>query len=239
MKTAPIQQPLSLEGPPSPLSSRPKRTRISYFALLATTTCAALRKESRMQIPNTTGLNRKSGGAQWRDLRSCGPFLGMFFDRGVMGLWAHQGDEKRPCSATTVDGGTALPFVISTGAKRSGGTCSRCGVATPNSVHPVAIFSERNRPSLCHLDRSVPGFPTSRCWQGPRVRFSLRKPHDVDQHHGSQQEIRGSAVERSAVQRSRLGNVLSKEGFFSSEWASYWSCSWMPFPSSFKLTEKP
>src|SRR5271156_1283331 len=27
--------------------------------------------------------------AQWRDLRFSGPFLGMFFDRGVMGLWAH------------------------------------------------------------------------------------------------------------------------------------------------------
>src|SRR5580693_1023583 len=54
---------------PSPLSSRPERTRISYFGLPATATCAALRRESRMQIPNTTGLNRKSGGAQWRDLR--------------------------------------------------------------------------------------------------------------------------------------------------------------------------
>jgi hypothetical protein len=53
---------------PSPLSSRPKRTRISYFALLATSTCAALRRESRMQIIKATGLDRKSGGAQWRDL---------------------------------------------------------------------------------------------------------------------------------------------------------------------------
>jgi hypothetical protein len=36
---------------PCPLSSRPElRTRISYFALLATSTCAALLKESRMQI---------------------------------------------------------------------------------------------------------------------------------------------------------------------------------------------
>jgi hypothetical protein len=50
------------------LSSRPKRTRISYFALLATTTCAALREESRMQIIKATGLHRKSGGAKWRDL---------------------------------------------------------------------------------------------------------------------------------------------------------------------------
>ena len=52
-----------------PLSSRPERTRISYFALLATSTCAALRRESRMQIPKAMGLHRKSGGAQWRDLR--------------------------------------------------------------------------------------------------------------------------------------------------------------------------
>jgi hypothetical protein len=45
------------------LSSRPERTRISYFAPLATTTFAALRRESRMQIIETTGLDRKSGVA--------------------------------------------------------------------------------------------------------------------------------------------------------------------------------
>ena len=84
-----------LEAPPSPLSSRPERTRISYFALLATTTCAALRKESRMQIIKATGLDRKSGGAQWRDLRFGGSFLEMFFDRGIMSLRPTQGDEKR------------------------------------------------------------------------------------------------------------------------------------------------
>jgi hypothetical protein len=67
------QLPLSNYSPwkhrPPPLSSRPERTRISYFALLATSTCAALRRESRMQILNATGLHRKSGRAQWRDLR--------------------------------------------------------------------------------------------------------------------------------------------------------------------------
>jgi hypothetical protein len=45
------------------LSSRPERTRISYFALLAATTCAALRRESRMIFLNATTLHRKSGGA--------------------------------------------------------------------------------------------------------------------------------------------------------------------------------
>jgi hypothetical protein len=45
------------------LSSRPElRTRIFYFALPATTTSAALLKESRMQIIKATNLDRKSGG---------------------------------------------------------------------------------------------------------------------------------------------------------------------------------
>jgi hypothetical protein len=60
------------------LSSRPKRTRISYFALLATTTCAVFLKENRMMVINATVLDRKSGVAQWRDLRFSGTFLEMF-----------------------------------------------------------------------------------------------------------------------------------------------------------------
>jgi hypothetical protein len=34
-------------------------------------TCAALRKESRKNFINATKLDRKSGGAEWRDLRFC------------------------------------------------------------------------------------------------------------------------------------------------------------------------
>ena len=49
------------------------------------------------------------------------------------------------------------------------------------------LFVERG---VCFYRSSVPGFPTSRCRQRIRMRFSLRKPHDVDQRHGSQQEIR-------------------------------------------------
>src|ERR1700744_4876406 len=66
-------------APATELSSRPERTRISYFALLATATYAALRRESRMQFINATTLHRKSGGAQWRDLLFSGPLLRMFF----------------------------------------------------------------------------------------------------------------------------------------------------------------
>src|SRR5580658_7444499 len=52
-----------------PLSSRPKRTRISYFAPPETYACAALLKESRMHSINAMNLNRKFGVAKWRDLR--------------------------------------------------------------------------------------------------------------------------------------------------------------------------
>ena len=65
MERSAVAHSLSLSCEPQrtyPLSSRRERTRISYFALLATTTCAALRKESRMQIIEATGFHRKSGG---------------------------------------------------------------------------------------------------------------------------------------------------------------------------------
>jgi hypothetical protein len=32
-------------------------------------------------VPRSPGLDRKSGGAEWRDLRFSSPFLKMFFDR--------------------------------------------------------------------------------------------------------------------------------------------------------------
>jgi hypothetical protein len=51
------------------LSSRPERTRISCHANLDTATYAAFVKESRTRIANATNFNRKSGVAQWRDLR--------------------------------------------------------------------------------------------------------------------------------------------------------------------------
>jgi hypothetical protein len=51
--------------------------------------------------------------------------------------------------------------------------------ASQVSHHPLLVIPTAaafHHPSLlCHLDRSVPGFPTSRCWQGPRVRLSLKR----------------------------------------------------------------
>jgi hypothetical protein len=55
--------------PAKELSFRPERTRISCHAALETTACAAFSTESRMNVANATNTNRKSGVAQWRDLR--------------------------------------------------------------------------------------------------------------------------------------------------------------------------
>jgi hypothetical protein len=46
-----------------------ERTRISYYAELTTSTYAPFRKERRMRIANANKFDRKSGGAEWSDLR--------------------------------------------------------------------------------------------------------------------------------------------------------------------------
>jgi hypothetical protein len=45
------------------LSSRPERTRISYYAELATSTYAPFCRERRMRIANANKLDRKYGAA--------------------------------------------------------------------------------------------------------------------------------------------------------------------------------
>src|ERR1700721_2889929 len=52
-------------------------------------------------------------------------FPGNVFSTGGPGLSAHQGDENDSCSATALPESTALPFVISTEAKRSGEICGK------------------------------------------------------------------------------------------------------------------
>ena len=58
-----------MEPPLYPLSSRPERTRISYYATLDISARAAFIKESRMTFASATKPDRKSGVAKWRDLR--------------------------------------------------------------------------------------------------------------------------------------------------------------------------
>ena len=65
---ASTQQPLSPEALPSPLSSRPERTRISCLAPLNKTARAPFFKERRILFASATNFYRKSGGAERRDL---------------------------------------------------------------------------------------------------------------------------------------------------------------------------
>ena len=86
----------------------------------------------------------------------------------------------------------------------------------------------RHRPPLCHLDRSAaqwrdlrfsgpfwgmfsternPDFLLRTADKGLCVPFSLRKPHGVDQSHGSRQEIQQRAPAGSAVS-ARLATPL-------------------------------
>ena len=60
---------LLVDFPKTNLSSRPERTRISCHAALDAAACAPFRKERRMKSANATNFHRKSGVAEWRDLR--------------------------------------------------------------------------------------------------------------------------------------------------------------------------
>ncbi len=75
-KTSTVQQPLSMEASPSPLSSRPKRRDLQFRGpflemffrhtnllprCFGHALCVACVKESCMRIVNVTKLNRKSG----------------------------------------------------------------------------------------------------------------------------------------------------------------------------------
>jgi hypothetical protein len=74
------------------------------------------RATSPLVIP--TGAQRSGG--------TCGsgaPFLEVFFDRGIRAFGPPKVTKSSPRSATTLPGCTALPFVISTEAKRSGEIC--------------------------------------------------------------------------------------------------------------------
>jgi hypothetical protein len=110
MKSASVQQPLFLERLPFPLSSRAHpdlllhsshRRPLMWFSLKRTT-CSWPKPQLSTGNPGEP-----------RDLQFCGPFVEMFFDRGIMGLRPTQGDEKRLLSEATLHRSAALPFVIS------------------------------------------------------------------------------------------------------------------------------
>jgi hypothetical protein len=111
----------------------PKRTRISYLTVPAAATYATLRQERRMHSMGEIALDRKSGEAEgsavcWFPHQIFSPITTFPFvisGGEVMGRWPTEGDEKPFWfPARNVNGSAALPFVISTVAKRSGEICS-------------------------------------------------------------------------------------------------------------------
>jgi hypothetical protein len=92
--------------------------------------------------------------ARWR-ARRCTSFSSVIWVRDIMMATSYQWIVPR------------LHFV-STGRKNR----------TQGDEKPL-LFSNyslwKRHPPLCHLDRSEPGFTTSRCWQRPRVRLSAER----------------------------------------------------------------
>jgi hypothetical protein len=76
-----------------------------------------------------------------------------------------------------------------------------------NGFSSATTLSGRHRPPLCHLDRSVPGFPTSRCWQRPRVRLSVER-----------------AACRSPTPRVSTGNPGERSGEICGSVVRSWEC---------------
>src|SRR5580658_1176772 len=89
-----------MEAPPSPLSSRPKRSAVERSAVRRPFLGNVFRQRGVMGLWPTQGAEKRHlftndrrwrhrpplcpldrSAAQWRDLRFSGPFLGMFFDR--------------------------------------------------------------------------------------------------------------------------------------------------------------
>jgi hypothetical protein len=115
-----------------------------------------------------------------------------------MGLRPAQGDEKCFCSATTLNGSAALPFVISTEAQRSG---EICGVSGPF----LEMFFDRAQRSGEIRGQPFPKSP---------LRSTTALPFVISTEAQRSGEIRGPAVlswecfstelRRSAAERSAV-----------------------------------
>jgi hypothetical protein len=119
-------------------------------------------------------------------------FLEMFFDGAIMGRWPGQRptyeDENGFYSATSLPGSAAPPFVISTGAQRSG---------------EISVWM----PLLGNVfRRSVPGFPTSPA----TTHVVLRKENHTQLTEAATLDRKSGEAEGSAVQRTFRGNVFRR-----------------------------
>ena len=105
-----------------------------------------------MQIIKARGLDRKSGGAQWRDLRFSGPFLEIFFDRALR----------------VVDG----PAVLSRGSRIHSLEREKAPVmVTKNKFPPTVSTQPQNRTTVKENPTSEPS-----CHDGSALALHWRAP---------------------------------------------------------------
>src|ERR1700722_11673090 len=139
--------------------------------------------------------------------------------------WAGEVKAKKngSCSATTVAGSAALPFVISTGAQRRG---EICGVSGPflglrsQGEEKRVLFSNdccwKRRPPLCHLDRSAAEGRDLRCQRSfPGPEKSRRRKTGLVQQRlllEAPPPPLSSRPERGGVERSAVSAVLPWAG---------------------------
>jgi hypothetical protein len=140
-----------------------------------------------------------------------------------MGLRPTQGDEKLLLLILL----RANRSVIPTGAKRSGGTC--CSSSAPSNLNgsttpPFVVPSEVEGSAVASSIETAPNGSTTLPFVIPTgaypdschtaldkaacAPFGKGKAHEVHQRHKVPQEIRGSAVEGSAVQLPSDGHVF-------------------------------
>src|SRR6202020_917466 len=154
-KRGPVQEPHSMEAPPSPLSSRPERSVVERSAVSAVLPWKSFSTREvmgrlpaqgdekrfssnyrrRKRRPPLCHLDRSA--AQWRDLRCQRSLPGNVFRPEKSWAFGPPKAMKNGfCSATTLHGSAARPFVISTGAQRSGEICGVSGPPLGNVFRP-------------------------------------------------------------------------------------------------------
>src|SRR6202453_4045749 len=142
MKTASIQQLLSPEAPPSPLSSRPERSAVERSAV-----------PSSSYSPGSAALPFViSTGAQ-RSGEICAP-LQQLLPPEVQPSPLSSRPERSAVERSAVPsssyspGSSTLPFVISTGAQRSGEICVPLQQLVPPEVPPSPLSSRPERSAV-------------------------------------------------------------------------------------------
>ena len=172
-----------------------------------TATYAALRKERRKTFTDHTTVHRKSGGAQWRDLQfrstpkpisTYATLFPLVISTGAYPGFLVRGARPRPRMRLSAkrDGGTSPINATDPRQEIRGSAVERSAVP----LHPKTNLNFRNpsSPLSSRPERTRISYLTA-LDDGHVCGSPQRETQDLHRSHHCPQEIRGSAVERSAV----------------------------------------